>query len=97
MDISKDFDRVWHKGLLAKLEQLGISDSLYRWFESYLSGRSQRVVIDGQNSEWRVIQAGAPQGSVLGPLLFLFTLMTSLLVLPPTVFYLPITHFCWKK
>ena len=51
LDISKAFDRVWHKGLLAKLEKLGISDSLYRWFESYLWGRSQRVVIDGQNSE----------------------------------------------
>ena len=36
LDISKAFDRVWHKGLLAKLEKLGISDSLYRWFESYL-------------------------------------------------------------
>ena len=52
LDISKAFDRVWHKGLLAKLEKLGISDSLYRWFESYLWGRSQRVVIDGQNSEF---------------------------------------------
>ena len=71
LDISKAFDRVWHKGLLAKLERLGITGSLLKWFRSYLLGRSQRVIVDGLNSEWREIQAGVPQGSVLGPLLFL--------------------------
>ena len=54
-DISKAFDRVWHKGLLYKLAAMGISDYLLRWFTSYLSGRRQRVVIDGIVSAWASI------------------------------------------
>lgn len=71
LDISKAFDRVWHKGLIHKLSQCGISGSLITWFTSYLSNRQQRVVINGRHSEWANIHAGVPQGSVLGPLLFL--------------------------
>ena len=70
-DISKAFDRVWHKGLLFKLKQYGISGNLLVWFERYLSGRSQRLVLDGSNSEWKTINAGVSQGSILHPLLFL--------------------------
>ena len=70
-DVSKAFDRVWHRGLIYKLNRIGVSGSLLSWFESYLSDRSQRVVIKGQCSEWGEIEAGVPQGSVLGPLLFL--------------------------
>ena len=70
-DISKAFDRVWHVGLLAKLSRVGITGTLLRWFENYLSNRQQRVVINGQESPWGTIKAGVPQGSVLGPLLFL--------------------------
>ena len=70
-DISKAFDRVWHTGLLAKLSRVGITGNLLKWFENYLSNREQRVVINGQSSEWKHIKAGVPQGSVLGPLLFL--------------------------
>ena len=71
LDISKAFDRVWHKGLIAKLRSIGINGSLLLWFESYLTGRQQRVIIEGTSSEWKNIKAGVPQGSVLGPLLFL--------------------------
>ena len=70
-DISSAFDRVWHQGLLYKLECVGISGHLLSWFKNYLSGRYQQVVIQGQTSTLKQIQAGVPQGSVLGPLLFL--------------------------
>lgn len=70
-DISKAFDRVWHRGLLHKLSSIGCSDEILQWFSSYLSGRKQRVVINGQASAWASVQAGIPQGSILGPLLFL--------------------------
>lgn len=70
-DISKGFDRVWHKGLLFKVQNVGISGCLLQWFSSYLSGRKQRVVIPNASSDWANIQAGVPQGSILGPLLFL--------------------------
>jgi hypothetical protein len=70
-DISKAFDRVWHDGLLYKLKKFGIHGSLLLWFADYLSERYQRVVIKGQRSESGMIKAGVPQGSVLGPLLFL--------------------------
>lgn len=70
-DIKKAFDRVWHAGLLRKLTACGISDSLHDWFKDYLSNRRQRVVFPGVNSEWAYTKAGVPQGSVLGPLLFL--------------------------
>ena len=61
-DISKDFDRVWHNGLLFKLAAIGCSEYLFRWFTSYLSGRTQRVVINGMISDWATIFAGVPQG-----------------------------------
>jgi hypothetical protein len=70
LDISKAFDKVWHKGLLRKLESLGVRDPLLKWIRSYLSDRMQHVLIDGQSSNWDRVEAGVPQGSVLGPLLF---------------------------
>ena len=70
-DISKAFDRVWRKGLLFKLKSIGIRDPLLGWLTSYLSHRKQRVVIDGQASNWTNVSADVPQGSMLGPLLFL--------------------------
>ena len=71
-DISKAFDRVWHKGLLFKLQTIGCTDSIVDWFLSYLSYGRQQVVINRQASDWASVLAGVPQGSILGPLLFLF-------------------------
>ena len=69
-DVSKAFDKVWHDGLLYKLQKIGIIGNLLNWFRNYLTNRKQRVIIKGQSSEWGVIEAGVPQGSNLGPLLF---------------------------
>ena len=66
-DISKAFDRVWHDGLLCKLNCIGIKGHLFDWFKSYLTNRKQRVVIQGSSSSFLDTQAGVPQGSVLGP------------------------------
>ena len=71
LDMSKAFDKVWHEGLIYKLKSYGISDSLLLLIQNFLSGRNQRVVLDGQSSEWTKISAGVPQGSILGPLFFL--------------------------
>ena len=70
-DVSKAFDRVWHRGILYKLRRAGIKGRLLRWFEAYLRGRPQRTVVNGQESEIEPIEAGVPQGSIIGPLLFI--------------------------
>ena len=61
-DISKAFDRVWHRGLIHKLQDMGCSNALTKWFTSNLSYRRQRVVLNGQVSEWTFVKAGVPQG-----------------------------------
>lgn len=70
-DISKAFDHVWHVGLLPKLRAAGVTGEVLNWFENYLADRKQRVVLRGAVSDWIFIRAGVPQGSILGPLLFL--------------------------
>ena len=71
LDISKAFDRVWHAGLLYKLKSYGISGQIFGLISSFLSNRQLRVVLDGKSSQEYPVNAGFPQGSILGPPLFL--------------------------
>ena len=70
-DVSKAFDRVWHRGLLFKLRQNRIDGKLLQWLNNYLSNRKQKVTLKSCASTIKSILAGVPRGSVLGPLLFL--------------------------
>ena len=71
LDFSKAFDKVPHQRLLHKLEYYGIRENLLKWFESFLTGRTQSVICDGSRSNPTMVSSGVPQGTVLGPLLFL--------------------------
>ena len=71
LDISKAFDRVWHQGLLQKIQSYGISGQVFSVVKSFLSNRKINVVLDGQRSGNYSISSGVPQGSILGPTLFL--------------------------
>lgn len=62
LDVGNVFDKVWPKGFLHKLKLVRIWGAWLSWFESYLSNCQQRVVLDGQSSDWRQTEAGVPQG-----------------------------------
>ena len=71
LDISKAFDRVWHAGLLHKLKPYGISGQIFGLISSFLNNRQLQVVLEGKSSQEYPVNAGVPQGSILGPALFL--------------------------
>ena len=71
LNIFKAFGRVWHAGLLHKLKSYGISGQIFGFISSFLSNRRLQVVLDGKSSQEYPVNARVPQGSILGPTLFL--------------------------
>ena len=71
LDFAKAFDKVNHSLLIHKLKHYGVNGNVLIWFKSFLSDRRQAVVVDNTTSDWVSVSSGVPQGSVVGPALFL--------------------------
>ena len=97
LDFSKAFDTVNHNILLEKLKAYGIQSENLKWFRSYLSNRKQFILYDDFKTEMKIVKCGVPQGSILGPLLFLIfvnDLNNSTKVLDPVLFADDTNIFC---
>ena len=101
LDFSKAFDSVPYMRLLVKLQAHGIKSKLLNWIQSFLTNRKQQVIINGSQSDESAMISGVPQGSILGPLLFLIYVndipgaipSSSLLFADDTKLYRPISDY----